>query len=81
MDSTCPQPCRSREIKSPLCPYMLARLNREINAALADAGMKARLDDSGGEVLPGSRAEFEAIVTSEIERWAKVVKFSGARPD
>jgi tripartite-type tricarboxylate transporter receptor subunit TctC len=57
------------------------KLNREINAALADPKLKARLADLGGTVLPGSPAEFEKLVADDIEKWAKVVKFAGIKPD
>jgi tripartite-type tricarboxylate transporter receptor subunit TctC len=55
-------------------------LNREINAALADPTMKARLTELGGTVLLGSPADFGKIIADETEKWAKVVKFSGAKP-
>jgi tripartite-type tricarboxylate transporter receptor subunit TctC len=54
-------------------------LNREINAGLADAHIKARLADVGGTVLIGSPADFGKLVAHETEKWGKVVKFSGAR--
>ena len=57
------------------------KLNREINAALADPGMKGRFAAIGGEPLPGSAGEFGKLIADETEKWAKVVKFSGARPD
>jgi tripartite-type tricarboxylate transporter receptor subunit TctC len=57
------------------------RLNREINAGLADPKMKARLADLGGEVLAGLPADFGKLIAEETEKWAKVVKFSGAKPD
>jgi tripartite-type tricarboxylate transporter receptor subunit TctC len=60
---------------------IIDKLNAEINAALADAKMKARLADIGGEVLPGSAAEFSKLIADETEKWAKVVKFAGLRPE
>jgi tripartite-type tricarboxylate transporter receptor subunit TctC len=55
------------------------RLNREINAAFADPGMKARLADTGGMPLPGMPAEFATVLANETEKWGKVVRFaSGA---
>jgi tripartite-type tricarboxylate transporter receptor subunit TctC len=53
-------------------------LNAAINAAFADPGMKARLADTGGSVLPGSPADFGRLMALETEKWAKVVKFSAA---
>ncbi len=55
------------------------RLNREINAALADPGMKARLAALGGVPLPGTPEQFWAVHKMETEKWAKVVQFSGAK--
>jgi len=60
---------------------IVERLNKEINAALADPRMKSRLADFGGTALPGSSADFGKLIADETEKWAKVVKFSGARPD
>jgi tripartite-type tricarboxylate transporter receptor subunit TctC len=56
------------------------KLNKEINAAFADPKMKARLADFG-TLLPGSPADFGKLITDETEKWAKVVKFAGIRPD
>jgi tripartite-type tricarboxylate transporter receptor subunit TctC len=56
-------------------------LNREINAALADSKMKARLADLGGTILAGSASDFGALIFDETEKWAKVVKISGARAE
>jgi tripartite-type tricarboxylate transporter receptor subunit TctC len=60
---------------------VVLKLNREINASLADPVMKARLADMGGTAIPGSPADFGRLVEEETEKWAKVVKFSGAKPD
>jgi len=57
------------------------KLNKEINAGLADPFMKARLVDLGGTVLAGSPADFGKLITEETEKWGKVVKFSGAKAD
>jgi tripartite-type tricarboxylate transporter receptor subunit TctC len=57
------------------------KLNKEINAGLADPKMKARLADLGGTLMAQSPAEFGKLITADTEKWAKVVKFSGARPN
>lgn len=57
------------------------KLNKEINAAIADPGMKARLAAIGGEPLPGSPAEFGKLISEETEKWAKVVRAAGIRPE
>jgi tripartite-type tricarboxylate transporter receptor subunit TctC len=50
------------------------RLNAEINAALADPGIKARLADLGGTPLPGTPADFKKLIAGETEKWAKVIR-------
>ena len=52
-----------------------------LNAGLADAGIRARLADLGGNCNPGSPADFGKLVADEIEKWGKVVKFSGVRAE
>jgi tripartite-type tricarboxylate transporter receptor subunit TctC len=56
-------------------------LNRELNAAFADPRMKARIAELGGTPLPGSPADFAKLFAAETEKWAKVVKLSGAKAD
>jgi tripartite-type tricarboxylate transporter receptor subunit TctC len=60
---------------------MVNKLNKEINAGLADPKLKGRLSDLGGTVLPGSSADFGKLIADETEKWAKVVKFSGMKPE
>ena len=57
------------------------KLNQEINAALADPNMKARLAESGGMVLASSPADFGKFIAEETEKWAKVIKSAGLKPD
>jgi tripartite-type tricarboxylate transporter receptor subunit TctC len=58
---------------------IIDKLNREINVALTDANVKARLDALGATVVAGSPAEFAKFMADETEKWAKVVKFSGMK--
>jgi tripartite-type tricarboxylate transporter receptor subunit TctC len=60
---------------------VIGRLNAEVNAALADAKFRARIGDIGGIVRAGSPADFGRIVAEETEKWAKVVKFAGAKAE
>jgi tripartite-type tricarboxylate transporter receptor subunit TctC len=62
-------------------PEVVAKLNSEINAGLADAGIKARLAELAGVVLAGSPADFGRLLAEETEKWGKVVRFSGAKPE
>jgi tripartite-type tricarboxylate transporter receptor subunit TctC len=56
-------------------------LNKEINAALADHKIKARLADLGGVALPGSPAEFGKLIAAETEKWGKVIRAANIKPD
>jgi tripartite-type tricarboxylate transporter receptor subunit TctC len=60
---------------------VIDKINQGVNAGLAEAKLKARFEDLGGMMLAGGAAEFGKIIVAETEKWAKVVKFSGARPD
>ncbi len=60
---------------------IIDKLNREINAAIADAKIKARLADFGGLPMPMSPADFGKFIVEETQKWGKVVKFSGAKPE
>src|SRR4051812_17550712 len=53
---------------------IIARLNREVNTALADAAVKARFADLGGVVLPGSPDDFGKLIRDETEKWRKVIQ-------
>jgi tripartite-type tricarboxylate transporter receptor subunit TctC len=60
---------------------IVGKLNREINAALADPGMKARLAAIGGEPLPGSAGEFGKLISEDTDKWAKVVRAAGIKAE
>jgi tripartite-type tricarboxylate transporter receptor subunit TctC len=62
-------------------PEIIELLNKEVNAAVADPNIRARLVDMGGMMINGTPAEFGKIIVEETEKWAKVVKFSGAKPE
>jgi tripartite-type tricarboxylate transporter receptor subunit TctC len=57
------------------------KLNKEINAVLADPKIKARLADLGGIPLKGSPADFGKLIAADTEKWGKVVKFAGMKVD
>jgi tripartite-type tricarboxylate transporter receptor subunit TctC len=56
-------------------------LNKEVGAAFADPKILARFSDLGGNLLPGSPADFSKIVVDETEKWAKVIKFANIKPE
>jgi tripartite-type tricarboxylate transporter receptor subunit TctC len=62
-------------------PAAIARINREINAALADPAMRAKLADLGGVPIPGTPEQFWEIHRMETEKWAKIVQASGAKAE
>jgi tripartite-type tricarboxylate transporter receptor subunit TctC len=57
------------------------RLNKEINAILADPRAKTRIADMGATLIAGSPADFGRLIAEETEKWGKVVRFSGAKAD
>jgi tripartite-type tricarboxylate transporter receptor subunit TctC len=60
---------------------IVEKLNKEINAALADPNIKKRLTDLGGAVFAGSPADFGKFIADETEKWGKVVKSAGIKPE
>jgi tripartite-type tricarboxylate transporter receptor subunit TctC len=60
-------------------PNIIEKLNKEINAALADPKMKARLADLGGTTRAGSPADFGKLISGEREKWAKVVRWANIK--
>ncbi len=62
-------------------PEVVDRLNKEINAGLADPEFKAKLTELGSAVLPGSPADFGKFLANESDKWAKVVKFANIKAE
>ena len=62
-------------------PQIIDKLNKEINAGLADPTRPARLADPGGTELPGSPADIGKHIADDTEKWGKAVKLSGAKPE
>jgi len=60
---------------------VIDKVNKAMNAVLADPKAQARFAELGASLLPGSPAEFGKLLADETEKWGKVVKFSGAKPD
>jgi len=60
---------------------IINKLNAAMNAILADPAVKERFASMGATLIASSPAEFGKYVAEETEKWAKVVKFSGAKPD
>jgi tripartite-type tricarboxylate transporter receptor subunit TctC len=60
---------------------IIEKLNKEINAALADSKLKARLADLGGMVLVGSPSDFGRLIADETEKWAKVIRAANIKAE
>jgi len=60
---------------------IVEKLNKEINAGLVDPQLEARIAELGSTVITGSPIDFAKLIADETEKWGKVVKFSGAKPD
>ena len=60
---------------------IIAKLNQEINAALADPKIKAKFAELGGTPFLGSPADFAKLIAEDTEKWGKVVKLTGAKPE
>ncbi len=60
---------------------VIDKLNKEINAGLADPKLKARFADLGNVPMPMKPAEFGNLIANETEKWTKVVKFAGIKLD
>jgi tripartite-type tricarboxylate transporter receptor subunit TctC len=60
---------------------IVEKLNKEINAGLADPKIKTRFADLGSTILPGSPADFGKLIAEETEKWAKVIKFANIKPE
>ncbi|HEY5063401.1 MAG TPA: tripartite tricarboxylate transporter substrate binding protein [Xanthobacteraceae bacterium] len=60
---------------------IVAKLNREIEAILADPKVKSQLGDLGASLLPGTPADFGALIAAETAKWGKVIKFAGIKPE
>ncbi|HVT30681.1 MAG TPA: tripartite tricarboxylate transporter substrate binding protein [Lacipirellulaceae bacterium] len=60
---------------------IVAKLNKEVNAALSDAQFKARLADLGGQAFPGSPPDFGKFLAGETEKWGKVIRAANIKPE
>jgi len=62
-------------------PEIVEKLNQAVNVVLANPKLQIRLAELGGEAMPMTPAEFGKLVADETEKWAKVVKFAGIKPE
>jgi tripartite-type tricarboxylate transporter receptor subunit TctC len=62
-------------------PEIIERLSREINAALGDPALQARFQAFGADVVVGSPDDFSRLIAEQTEKWGKVIKFTGIKPE
>src|SRR5205085_1332021 len=62
-------------------PALIDRLNKEINAGLAEPKIKARFADIGGTALSGSPADFAKVIAEDTEKWGKVIRTAHIKPE
>ena len=62
-------------------PEIIDKLNKEINIALAEPDIKARLADLGAAALTGSPADFGRFIAAEAEKWSKVIRAANIKPE
>ena len=62
-------------------PEIIEKLNQAVNAVLADPRLQARLAELGGQPMPMTPAEFGKLVAAETEKWGKVIKLAGIKPE
>jgi tripartite-type tricarboxylate transporter receptor subunit TctC len=62
-------------------PGIIEQLNREVNAALVDPKMKAKLAELGGVTLPGSSDDFRRLIAEEVEKWSKVIRTANIKAE
>jgi tripartite-type tricarboxylate transporter receptor subunit TctC len=60
---------------------IVSRLNREINAGLADPALRGKIDALGGGIAASSPQDFGKLIAVETEKWGKVVRFAGIKPE
>jgi tripartite-type tricarboxylate transporter receptor subunit TctC len=60
---------------------IIDKLNREINAALADPKIRARLAELGGSPLAGSPADYAKLIADETKKWGKVIRAGNIKPE
>ena len=70
-----------RSTRGQLWSLTIDKLNKEINAGLADPKLKTQLVDLGGIILGGSSADFRTLITEETEKWAKVIRAANIKPE